>query len=208
MIESLSFLTSGILFGLVAGIAPGPLLTLVIAETLRHSRKEGIIVASVPVVTDLPIVLVSILVLAQLSRSNLILGVISLLGALFILYLAYESISVKGIDLDLPHVEVRSFRKGIITNFLNPHPYVFWMTVGAPIILKAYKVNLLSAVLYVGGFYVFLVGSKMIIALLVDQSKRFLESRIYIYFIRALGVALLIFSLVFFKDGLTFLGII
>jgi threonine/homoserine/homoserine lactone efflux protein len=208
MVESLSFLTSGILFGLVAGIAPGPLLTLVISETLRHSRKEGIIVASVPVVTDLPIVLVSILVLAQLSKSNFILGIISLLGAFFILYLAYESISVKGLDLNLPHVDAQSFRKGIITNFLNPHPYVFWMTVGAPIILKAYKVNLLSAVLYVGGFYVFLVGSKMIVALLVDQSKRFLESRVYIHLIRALGVALLIFSLVFFKDGLEFLGVI
>ena len=208
MVESLSFLTSGVLFGLVAGLAPGPLLTLVISETLRHSRKEGIIVASVPVVTDLPIVLASILVLAQLSKSNLILGIISLLGALFILYLAYESISVKGIDLNLPHVEAQSFRKGIITNFLNPHPYVFWMTVGAPIILKAYKVNLLSAVLYVGGFYVFLVGSKMIIALLVDQSKRFLESRFYIYLIRALGLMLLMFSLIFFKDGLEFLGAI
>ena len=208
MIESLPFLTSGVLFGLVAGIAPGPLLTLVIAETLRHSRKEGIIVASVPVVTDLPIVLVSILVLAQLSKSDLILGIISILGALFILYLAYESISVKGIDLNLHHVEAQSFRKGIVTNFLNPHPYVFWMTVGAPMILKAYKVNFLSAVLYVGGFYVFLVGSKMIVALLVDQSKRFLESRVYIHLIRALGVALLIFSLVFFKDGLEFLGVI
>ena len=207
MIESLSFLISGILFGLVAGIAPGPLLTLLIVETLRHNKKEGIIIASVPVVTDLPIVLVSVLVLAQLSRSNLILGIISILGALFVLYLAYESISVKGIDLNAPHAEAHSFRKGIITNFLNPHPYVFWMTVGAPMILKAYKVSLLSAVLYVGGFYVFLVGSKMIIALLIDQSKRFLESRFYIYLIRALGLMLLMFSLIFFKDGLKFLGI-
>ena len=207
MIESVSFLISGILFGLVAGIAPGRLLTLLIVETLRHNKKEDIVIASVPVVTDLPIVLVSVLVLAQLSKSDLILGIISFLGALFLFYLFYESISVKGIHLNAPHVEAQSFRKGIITNFLNPHPYVFWMTVGAPIILKAYKVNLLSAVLYVGGFYVFLVGSKMIIALLVDQSKGFLESKIYLYLIRALGLMLLMFSLIFFKDGLKFLGI-
>jgi len=156
----------------------------------------------------MPIVLVSILVLAKLSESNLILGIISILGALFMMYLAYESISVKGIDLNIPQVEAQSLKKGIITNFLNPHPYVFWMTVGTPTILKAYKVNLASAVLYVAGFYVLLVGSKMVIALLVDESKMFLKNRLYKYLLRALGLVLLIFSMVFVRDGLEFFGLI
>jgi len=208
MIEAIPYLTSGVIFGLVAGIVPGPLLTLVITETLRHSRKEGIVVASVPVITDMPIVFFSVLILARLSGSDLILGIISLMGAMFVCYLAYESISVKGIDLDTDQVEAKSLRKGIITNFLNPHPYVFWMTVGAPITLKAYRVNLLAAVLYLAGFYASLVGSKIVVALLVDHSKKFLESRIYIYAIRILGIALLVFSFIFIKDGLRFLGVI
>ncbi len=82
------------------------------------------------------------------------------------------------------------------------------MTVGAPMTLKGYEVNLLSAVSYVAALYVFLVGSKITVALLVDRSKQFLESRIYIYIIRALGLVLLIFSLIFIKDGLAFLGLI
>lgn len=208
MIEAIPFLTSGIVFGIVAGIMPGPLLTLVIAETIRRSRREGIIVACVPVLTDMPIVLVSVFVLTRFSGSNLMLGIISILGALFVSYLAYESFSVKGIELSTNRVEARSLRKGIITNLLNPHPYIFWMTVGAPMTLKAYKASLLSAFLYVGGLYVFLVGSKMIIALLVDHSKKFLQSRAYVYIIKALGLILLIFSLMFIKDGLTFLGVI
>jgi len=208
MVDSLPFLFTGILFGLVAGISPGPLLALVIAETLTHSRKEGILVALAPLVTDLPIVLVSVFLLAKLSYSHLILGTVSLLGALFIGYLAYQSISVKIGGLNLQKIEPHSLRKGVAANFLSPHPYLFWIAVGAPTALKAYKVNLLSACLFILGFYLFLVGSKIFVAFVIDKSRDFLNSRVYVYTIRVLGVVLLIFAALFLKDGLTLLGLI
>ena len=208
MIESLPFLISGILFGLVAGISPGPLLTLVISETIKHNKKEGIFVASAPILTDIPIVLLSVFVLAKLSSFNLVLGTISISGALFIVYLAYESITTKGIELNLQKVKAQSLRKGIITNFLNPHPYLFWIAVGAPTILKGYRVNVLSVVFFILGFYLFLVGSKIMVALMVDKSKSFLKSNTYVYIIRTLGFILLIFSVIFIKDGLNYFGII
>lgn len=208
MIGSIPFLISGILFGLVAGILPGPLLTLVISETVKHNKKEGIIVASAPILADIPIVLLSVFVLAKLSSFNLIVGTISILGALFIIYLAYESITIKGIELNLQKVKAQSLRRGIITNFLNPHPYLFWIAVGAPTVLKGYKVNLLSVFFFILGFYLFLVGSKVMVALIVDKSKSFLKSNTYIYIIRTLGLILLIFSVIYIKDGLKLFGII
>jgi threonine/homoserine/homoserine lactone efflux protein len=208
MPDSLPFLFSGIVFGLVAGISPGPLLALVIEETLTHSRREGMLVALAPIVTDVPIVLVSVLVLAKLSHSHLILGTISLLGALFIGYLAYESIAVKASGLKLQKIEPHSLRKGIIANFLSPHPYLFWIAVGAPMVLRAYAVNVLSAFLFLLGFYFLLVGSKILVALVIDKSRDFLKSRVYIFTIRLLGVILLIFALLFLKDGLTLFGVI
>jgi threonine/homoserine/homoserine lactone efflux protein len=208
MIESLPFLISGILFGLVAGISPGPLLTLVISETIKHNKKQGIIVASAPILTDIPIVLLSVFILAKLSSFNLVLGTISISGALFIVYLAYESITIKGIELNLQKVKAQPLRKGIITNFLNPHPYLFWIAVGAPTILKGYRVNVLSVLFFIVGFYLFLVGSKIMVALIVDKSKSFLKSNTYVYIIRTLGFILLIFSVIFIKDGLNYFGII
>jgi len=208
MIESLPFLISGILFGLIAGISPGPLLTLVISETIKHNKKEGIIVAIAPILTDMPIVLLSVFVLAKLSSFKLVLGTISILGALFIGYQAYESITIKGIELNLQKFKVQSLRRGIITNFLNPHPYLFWIAVGAPTILKGYRVNILSVLFFISAFYLFLVGSKILVALMVDKSKSFLKSNIYVYIIRTLGFILLIFSVIFIKDGLSYFGII
>ena len=208
MMESIPFLISGVLFGLVAGISPGPLMTLVISQTVKHNRREGMFTACAPILSDLPIVLLSIFVLAKLSSFNHILGAISFLGALFIAYLGYESITLKGIELNLQEVKAQSIRKGIITNFLNPNPYLFWITVGAPSVLKGYKINLLSVIFFILGFYFFLVGSKIMVALVVDKSKSFLKSNAYIYIIKALGLILFAFSVIYIKDGLKYFGII
>ena len=62
-----SFISIGMLLGLSAGFAPGPLLTLVISETLSHDVKSGVKVALSPVFTDLPIVIITLTLLAQLS---------------------------------------------------------------------------------------------------------------------------------------------
>lgn len=204
----MTFLISGALLGLAAGISPGPLLTLVISETLKHSRKEGIIIASAPVLTDVPIILLSVFILKNLSGFNFVLGSISILGALFIAYLAYESFTIKGIELNLQNNKIQSLGKGIITNILSPHPYLFWMTVGAPAILKAFRINPMSGLLFILGFYLFLVGSKIAVALIVDRSKKFLQSRTYIYIIRASGLVLLVFSILFIREGLKLFGII
>ena len=136
------------------------------------------------------------------------LGILSIAGALFIAYLAYESITIKGVDLNLETIKTQSLKRGVITNFLSPHPYIFWMTIGAPTVLKAYNINLLSAIFFLLGFYALLVGSKIIVALLVDRSKSFLKSSAYIYIIRTLGFILLIFAALYIRDALKIFGVI
>ena len=69
MTSEITFLLSGVVFGLSSGVTPGPLLTLVISETLKHGKKEGIKVAIAPLLTDLPIVLVTIFILSRLKET-------------------------------------------------------------------------------------------------------------------------------------------
>lgn len=47
------FLSVGAVLGLSSGLSPGPLLALVISETLRHGVKAGVKVALAPIITDL-----------------------------------------------------------------------------------------------------------------------------------------------------------
>jgi len=206
--SELTFLISGIVFGLGAGISPGPLLILVISETLHYNIKEGIKVACVPLITDVPIVLATTFIFLRLFHFKPLMGVVSLCGALFIGYLGYEGITAKGVETATQSIEPQSFKKGIVTNFLNPHPYMFWFVVGAPTAIKALDINLFSALLFVGGFYTCIVGSKVIVATAVERSRFFIKSTIYSYMIRFLGVLLLAFSVKFLLDGLAFLGVL
>lgn len=102
IIEALKFLTAGALLGLTSGISPGPLLTLVISETIRHNRREGIKVALSPLITDIPIILLSFFVFYKLSGFDMIIGMISIAGGIFIAYLGCEALKMKGSDTVLP----------------------------------------------------------------------------------------------------------
>ena len=204
----MTYLTMGAVFGLTAGISPGPLLTLVISETLKHNKREGVKIAVAPLITDIPIVLLTIFLLSKMSSFDMVLGIISILGGIFIAYLGYDSIKSKGIEIDVQNLRLKSIRKGIIVNLLSPHPYIFWLMVGAPIIIKAYQASPTAAFAFITAFYVLLVGSKISIALVVDKSKAFLKNRVFIWTLRILGLVLLVFAILLIKEGLGYFGIL
>lgn len=203
--DSLQFLFAGSLLGLSAGISPGPLLTLVLTQTLRYNKREGIKVALSPLVTDLPIIGISLSVMAKIAQSDTILGIISLAGGIFVAHLGYESLTTKGITAGQPDAGSKSLRKGITANFLSPHPYLFWATVGAPYVLKAHGQGSLGVILFLGSFYLFLVGSKISVAILVAHSRKFLGDKTYRIIMWFLGIALFIFSLMFLYEGYQYL---
>jgi threonine/homoserine/homoserine lactone efflux protein len=198
----------GVMFGLSAGFAPGPLLTLVITQTLQHNTREGIKVAAAPLMTDVPIVLVSFFVLNELSTLGPALGIIAAVGGLYVLYLAYETLTTGPVKVNVSRVQPNSLRKGAVVNLLNPHPYLFWTTVGVPMILKTQQINPVAPWLFILGFYVFLVGSKVLIALVVGRFRAFLEGKIYLYMMRVLGAVLAGFAFYLLRDALVHFGLV
>ena len=207
MTQTITYLTMGAVFGLTAGISPGPLLTLVISETLRHNKTEGVKIAVAPLITDIPIVLLTIFILSKMASSDIVLGLISILGGIFIAYLGYDSIRSKGIEIDVQNLKPKSIRKGIIVNILSPHPYIFWLMVGAPITVKAYQTSPVAAFVFIIAFYVMLIGSKISIALIVDKSRAVLKNKVFIWTLRILGLVLLIFAILLIKEGIRYLGL-
>ena len=202
------FLTIGTVLGLSAGFAPGPLLTLVISETLQHDIKSGVKVALAPIITDLPIIILTLFILSKLSNFHNILGIISLIGGLFILFMGYQSIRTKGVEIDLKEIKLKSFTKGLLANALSPYPYLFWFSVGAPTMTKAMSQNISAPLAFIISFYVFLVGSKIVLAILIGKSKSLLSGNAYMFTMRFLGLVLCVLAMVLFRDGLKLLEII
>ena len=190
---------------MAAGLAPGPLLTLVISETLKGNYRNGILIALSPLVTDLPIIAFSALVLHILPDKDIFYGVISLAGGIFLVYLAFQNFKLKQ-GLELQNDERNSSLKiGVVTNVLSPHPYLFWVSIGMPTVYKAYDISLNTALLFIGGFYMMLVGSKIAVALISDRSKGFIQSKWYVWIVRLLGLLLFVFAVLLFLDGLSFI---
>ena len=204
MTGTIQYLVMGIILGTVAGISPGPLLTLVVSQTLRFGKKEGLKIAFAPLITDLPIILVSVFLIMQLADYDSVLGAISLVGAAFLIYLAYECLSSKKID-PKKGIAGRSIQKGIMANMLSPHPYLFWFSVGGPIITKSYDESVFATVLFIASFYFFLVGSKAAVAFSVDKSRKFFKSNAYVYAVKFLGTLLLVFAMMYINDAFNYL---
>ena len=210
MIEGLEFLISGVVFGLAAGIAPGPLLALVFSETLKHGKKEGAKVAISPLITDLPIIVFVLFILSTLSsliECNFVIGVVSLFGACYLIYLGVENLRVKTDKFEVELAKGGALKRGVIVNLLNPHPYLFWLSIGGPMIFESLDIHISATLLFILGFYSLLIGSKTAIVVVVEKSKSFIKSKYYLYIVRALGITLILFALFFVRDGLELIGL-
>ena len=205
----LSLIGWGAGLGITAALSPGPIQALLISQSLKYGVKEGMLVACVPLFTDFPIFLVSVMLLSQISDVAPIMGALSFVGAFFLGYLAYGNLKLSKFQGDQEGDNPGSLKKGILTNFLNPFPYSFWLLVGAPIIIDAYRTaGFTHAGSFVLGFYVCLLGLMAVMAGGVAKSRTFITGKIYISTVRFLGGLLLIFALRLFWKSLQFFGIL
>ena len=165
-VGALSFLLLGGGIGLAAGISPGPVLTLVLSETLRHGWLRGAAVAAGPLLADGPIILIALIFLRQLPNDAV--RAVSLAGGVFLLCLAAATAQQSHSPRSLRGQSTSTrggLLRGLLARALSPHPYLFWFLVGAPLLLEAAHSSPLAAAGYLLGYYSTIVGSNVIIAL-------------------------------------------
>jgi threonine/homoserine/homoserine lactone efflux protein len=201
----IEFLFAASVFGLSGGLSPGPLLALVVAETLARGRGAGLAVAAAPLVTDGPIIALAILLLGRIDSSEPALGIVSIAGGFVLAFFGVAGF--RGPDEKIDEVDSQprvwtSLGKGVVVNLLNPSPYLFWLTIGAPMLLRAHRASSSAAVAFLVVFYLGLVGSKSMLAVLVARSRAVLSGRSYLFINRALALVLLVYAVLFIRDGL------
>lgn len=134
-------MATAVVLGTTSGLSPGPLLTLVVAESFQRGFRSGAAVAIAPLITDAPIVLLMVLLANSLSSMNYVIGILYLAGSAYLAYLSVEIFQIKGMEVDTTSGVRVSFMKGVVANLLNPAPYIFWLTVGAPLLLQAKEIS-------------------------------------------------------------------
>lgn len=200
----MNFLAAAVVLGLSSAIAPGPLLTLVLVQTLQFGKKEGIKIAISPLITDLPIIIVAALGFSYFTDTTSALAIISFIGALFLLYLAINSFRAVSVGTQSVALSGNSIRKGVLANFLNPGPYLFWGTVGAPYLYKAMAINIWYAVSFLLSFYFMLIGTKIVLVFIVYRTREFISPKLYRIIMCSLGGLLFLFAASLFYEVYSF----
>lgn len=164
----------GLTMGLAGGITPGPLLALILAATLERGTAAGVRVALAPLLADLPLVTLCLLVVREVPPN--LAPALSVVGGGVLLFFAWDSYQVAGkIGQPLPVAAGGDFLRGILVNYSSPHPWLFWISAGAPLLLRTWQSQKILAVGFVTLFYLGLVGSKVLIAVLVGRGARRLD---------------------------------
>jgi len=193
LIGSLAF--AGAILGVVEGVKPGPLLTMVIRETLSGGLRAGVRTAAAPIFTDGPLVIVSLLAAGWISTQPTILIAISILGAGYLLKMGLECFTIEPPPSDLAGIDVSdSFKRGIMTNLLNPNVYIFWFLIGGPLMASVADEEPLAPVAYALTFLVSIIMVKSLIALAFDRTRGNLSHSTYKAVLSLCGLAMIVFA--------------
>ena len=185
----------GVTLGVVEGVKPGPLLTVVIRETLSGGFRAGVRAAAAPLFTDGPMIVASLLAAGWIATKPAVLLLISVLGALFLVKMGVECFSIEPPKVELSDTSTSgSLRRGVLTNLLNPNAYVFWFLIGGPLMASAAVEEPLAPVAYALAFIFTLVMAKVTIAWMFDRSRGQLSVQGYRIALGVCGIAMLGFA--------------
>ncbi len=185
----MEYLVVGLGLGLAAGIAPGPLHLLVLTSSMQRGFAAGWRVAIAPLLTDLPVVAAGVLAVGAMPDG--VVRAMAFGGGVFVVYLGVDALRWRSDDEDFAAGPSTDLRRGFIANILSPHPWLFWLGVGGPLLRSAWQESKMSAALFLVGFYVLLVGTKVVLALVASRGQRFVDAAWYRRLIRLAAVALM-----------------
>jgi threonine/homoserine/homoserine lactone efflux protein len=202
-ITILTLFLQGAALGFAAAITPGTFQTYLISESLSGGFRRAAPIAFAPLISDIPIIIISLLILNQLPAYFL--RLVSIAGGVFALYLAWRLWSSwrSGTEIQIDEDQNRkgALRRGVIANFLTPGPYLFWTLVSGPILLEAGRQSIAFGAAFLIGFYGIMVAGLLGIALLISQARR-LGPRVVRGLLLLSCIILVIFAGVLITQGL------
>jgi len=169
----LVYLLQGLTLGIAATAQPGPFTSYLISQTLAHGWRRAWKAAFAPLLSDGPIIALTLLVLSQvppwLQRG------LNLASGLFILYLAWGAFEhwrdFTRVQPGASLMGNRSVVKAALINLVNPAPYIYWSLVSGPILVAAWREDPLDAVGFLMAFYIILIGGLLGIMALFGAAR-------------------------------------
>jgi threonine/homoserine/homoserine lactone efflux protein len=203
----LAYLLQGVGYGFAAAAQPGPSQTYIISQCLNRGWRRTLPMALAPLLSDGPIIALSLLVLSRLP--DWWQRFLHISSGLFLLYLAYGAYlswrRFDGTQLTAAQPPTHGVLKATLMNALSPGPYLFWSLVTGPILLAGWRQAPAAGLGFLIAFYATMVASRAAIILIFGLARR-LGTRINHALLGISAIALLGFGIYQLALGLVSAG--
>lgn len=179
MLESLWL---GILLGIGAAIAVGPIFVTIIQESAARGFASGFRVIIGSAVADMVLLIPALAfswIIATVADASFWVG---LVGVGFFVYLSIEAVrDARRLWRERSQSGSApgwSFWKGLLGNLANPLSWSFWLATGTPTMLHSYRLGgWWGLALFTVTWFVVASGLESVIALVVARSQRMIGMR-------------------------------
>lgn len=184
----------GLVLGYGVSVPIGPINVLIMAYALRGFKYGFGIGAGAMSADIIYLLLASIGVSVFLKESPLFMGILSVFGAGFLLYMAY--LTYKGADKMLANNDSSEYKKGVLScylkglglNAINPYVITFWLSV------SAFASSTEDVKMSLAGLFVAISSWIFFLPLGVSLSRKFISQKIAKIFAYVSAVLLVIFA--------------
>lgn len=193
-------LLTAFVLGLFAGLAPGPYTTMVAGTALERGFKSGLVLALTPLITDVPPMLFSALLLDRLGWAALtFLGIVG--GTLILMVgLRFLRKNFKRPSSPLPgsHPSRRvrdqsaRFAHVVLSSLTNPSPWVFWLVVASPLLLRSLSRSTLEGIVFVTVLFATNISTATGLAWVASHSRKILNPTWQQRALQAVGTTLVV----------------
>lgn len=142
----------GMLLGLTAAVPLGPINLLIMNEALKV-YKNGVSVGFGAMSADATYLLLILFGLSTYFNHHALLNTLSLLGSLFLFYMAYSiyknrNEKIKKMDAHVKSSLLKHYFKGYALTLLSPYTMVFWLSVATLSLSKSHPIFIVSGMLF------------------------------------------------------------
>lgn len=170
------------LLGAFAGLAPGPYTTMVAGTGRERGFRAALPLAFVPLVSDVPPLIVTALVLDTLPDA--LLPVLSALGGGVVVYIGVRFLRLRRggpagevSPLRRPLPQAARFWHVAIGTLLSPVPWLFWLVIGSPLLLRSWAESATEGLLFIGLLFGMNMSTATALAWAASRTRRLMAPR-------------------------------
>lgn len=203
-IETFKALLLGFTIGLTGALVPGPMLFATIELSLKKGWLAGPKVVFGHMLVELVLSLLILFGAASLVGSGTI-STISFIGGLVLVVFGLlmakdaQTAASAGISPDTSSLKLTSnpIALGFITSVSNPYFWIWWLTAGSALVLRAYELGVLVSIAYILGHWAADLSWFTAVSGSFSRGKALLSGRTHEMILYACGGFLVIFGLYF-----------